>query len=262
METLGFTWDRPDLPGEGPRSVDRAVFRCRQMLATIVHDASALEGNPFTWVEVKTLLDGVTVGGRRLTDERQVLNIAAAAKELFAMVRSGAFRLDRPTSHRLHGLIACEEALEWGNFRGEGAETSLTPNVALGEGRVHTPPETVPGAANLNKLFTGGVEFLESNIADPRERAMAWFLFGALQQFYFDGNKRTSRFMMNGILMSHGFDAISVPAARAETSNRGMVDFYVGLDGTGMMDFLLDCRPRDRRPEPAKPQDDVPTFGL
>ena len=52
---------------------------------------------------------------------------------------------------------------------------------------------------------------------------MAYFLFGALQQFYFDGNKRTSRFMLNGILMLNGVDAISVPAARLQDFNEKMV---------------------------------------
>ena len=247
-DSLGFHWRPPQFPPAGPNSVDRAVFRYRQMLATFVHDASALEGNPFTWVEVKTLLDGVTVGGRRITDERQVLNLADAANDLFAMVRNGKFRLNSETSHRLHAQVAREEALEWGNFRGEGKESCLTPDVALGDSRTHTPPSTMPGALNLIELFTGGTKFLESGVADPRERAMAYFLFGALQQFYFDGNKRTARFMMNGVLMSNGFDAISVPAARAQEFNREMVDFYTGRDGTRMMEFLIDCRPRDRKP--------------
>jgi hypothetical protein len=62
---------------------------------------------------------------------------------------------------------------------------------------------------------------------EPFERATAFFLFGALQQFFFDGNKRTSRFMMNGVLMSHGIDAISVPAAKAQEFNEKMVRFYL-----------------------------------
>ncbi len=239
---LGFRWNRPQLPAEVTRSVDRAVFRFRQVLATIVHDASALEGNPFSLVEVKMLLDGVTIGGHATTDKRQVLNLAEAANDLFSMVSTADFRLDRETSHRLHAQIAREEALEWGHFRGEGKESSLTPGVALGRDRTHAPPTTTPGAPNLIALFNGGTKLLESSVADPRERAMAYFLFGALQQFYFDGNKRTARFMMNGILMSSGFDAISVPAARAQEFNREMVDFYTGRDGTRMMDFLIDCR--------------------
>ena len=79
---------------------------------------------------------------------------------------------------------------------------------------------------------------------------MAYFLFGALQQFYFDGNKRTARFMMNGVLMSHGSEpghAISVPAARAREFNQEMVNFYTGRDAGRMMNFLIDCRPRDRQ---------------
>ena len=247
FDTLGFAWDRPDLPDDGPHSVNRAIIRYRQMRATFVFDACALEGNPFKWVEVKTLLDGVTVGGHRLSDERQVLNLADAVDDLSNMVRSREFSLECKTSHRLHALVAKVEALEWGHFRGEGEERSLTPNVSLGEGRVHTPPVTIPGASNLNRVFSKGVELLESSVEDPRERAMAYFLFGALQQFYFDGNKRTARFMMNGVLMSHGYDAISVPAARAQEFNQEMVNFYTGRDAGRMMNFLIDCRPRDRQ---------------
>jgi hypothetical protein len=51
------------------------------------------------------------------------------------------------------------------------------------------------------------------------EHAMAFYLFGALQQFFFGGNRRTSRFMMNGALMSKGIDAVSIPAARAQPSS-------------------------------------------
>ena len=170
-----------------------------------------------------------------------MLNLADAANDLLRIVGTGDFRLDRGTSHRLHAQIAREDALEWGHFRGEGREYSVTPDVALGGGRTHTPPATTPGAPNLTALFNGGTKLLESSVADPRERAMAYFLFGALQQFYFDGNKRTARFMMNGILMSNGLDAISVPAVRAQEFNREMVDFYTGRDGTRMMDFLIDC---------------------
>ena len=33
--------------------------------------------------------------------------------------------------------------------------------------------------------------------------------------------------MMNGVLMSHGIDAISVPAAKAQEFNEKMVRFYL-----------------------------------
>ncbi|MFZ5593664.1 MAG: hypothetical protein ACOY4D_05285 [Pseudomonadota bacterium] len=68
-------------------------------------------------------------------------------------------------------------------------------------------------------------------------------MFGALQQFFFDGNKRTSRLMMNGILMSAGIDAISIPAARKQEFNEKMIRFYATRDATEMMAFLARCCP-------------------
>jgi len=244
FDKLGLSWDRAHVPTGSATTVDRAAFRYKQMLSQFVFDASALEGNPFTYPEVKALMDGLAVGGHTHADEQQVLNLAAAARELLSMVETGAFRLDKATFDHLHGLVAREEALEWGCFRGEGKYTDITPHVGLDVGEFTPSHPTEPGAANLRKLLTDAVQVLETDIPDPRERAMAFFLFGALQQFYFDGNKRTSRFMMSGILMSHGMDAISVPAARAQEFNEKMVRFYVGKDATEMMNFLIDCQPK------------------
>ena len=189
FDKLGFSWDRSAIPTGVPTSVDRSVFRYKQMLAQFVYDASALEGNPFTFSEVKNLLDGVTISGRNLSDEQQVLNLVKAAKELFVLVRTGAFRLEKTVFDRLHGLVAREEALEWGHFRGEGRHTDTTPRVGIGDGEFTPSHLTEPGAENLKLLFAQGVEQLETEVCDPRERAMAFFLFGSLHQFYFDASR-------------------------------------------------------------------------
>lgn len=198
-----------------------------------------LEGNPFTYPEVQTLLDGVTVGGRKLSDERQVMNLAEAASELVRVVSSGGFELDKATSDRFQFLIARDEALESGMFRGEGREMA-TPHVSLGEYGRYTPPETERGGGNLRRIFADGTAAI-STLRSPFEQAAAYFLFGALQQFYFDGNKRTGRYVANGLLMSHGIDAISVPAARRQEFNTQMVEFFRHKDGTAMFEFLASC---------------------
>ena len=245
FEKLGFKWDRDAIPACQSISVDRAVFRYKQSLAEFVYDASALEGNPITYPEVQTLLDGITVGGRKLSDQQQVCNLGEAAKELFVIVKANRFRMNKSVSDRLHKLVAMGEALEAGQFRGEGEEIRLTPNVYLGEHGRYSPLPTRKGAANLNRVYADGLAVLAAEVPDARERGMAYFLFCALQQFYFDGNKRTSRFMMNGILMSNGVDAISVPAAGAQDFNQKMVRFYVHRDATEMMGFLIECQPTD-----------------
>ncbi len=211
---LGFTWDRATVPALRAYTPERAVWRFRQTFAEYVWDAAVLEGSPFTYPEVQTLLDGVTVGGRRLSDERQILNLAEAAHELASVVEAGAFALNRETSNHFQLLIARDEALEAGLFRGEGREMA-TPRVGLGAHGRYTPPETQRGGANLRHIYEAGTEEIAA-LAGPFEQGAAYFLFGALRQFYFDGNKRTSRYMMNGWLMSHGIDAISVPASRRQ----------------------------------------------
>jgi len=211
------------------------------MLPEFVWDASVLEGNPFTFPEVKTLLDGVTVGGRKISDQEQVLNLAESSNRLLAMVKHGQFELSKSVFTELNGIVARKEALEWGVFRGEGQETNYTPDISLGEHGRYRPLPTLPGAPELNRVFREGIAALQE--CAPFERATAVFLFGALQQFFFDGNKRTSRFMMNGILMSHGIDAISVPAAKAQDFNEKMVRFYLTKDATEMIDFLASCHP-------------------
>lgn len=244
FSALGFHWDRSAVPAVVPtHSVERVTFRFHRMLPVFVWDASVLEGNPFTFPEVKTLLDGVTIGGRKISDQEQVLNLAESSRRLLALVKAGDFLLDKTTFNLLHGLVARNEALEWGHFRGEGKETNYTPDVGLGEHGRYTPLATIVGAPELNRVFASGLQALQSEVQQPFERAAAFFLFGALQQFFFDGNKRTSRFMMNGILMSSGIDAISVPAAKAQEFNENMIRFYLEKNATEMMGFLANCHP-------------------
>jgi hypothetical protein len=120
FDSLGFSWNRGSVPRKLPRtSVERAAFRFARMLPEYVWDAGVLEGNPFTFPEVKTLLDGVTVGGRKLSDQEQILNLAQSSKYLLELVRRQEFKLDKETFCALRAHVARNEALEWGHFCGE-----------------------------------------------------------------------------------------------------------------------------------------------
>jgi len=221
---LGFTYARCCCETKTAPNVQRACFRARKALEGLVYDTVALEGNPFTFPEVKTLLDGVTVGGHRLDDHNQVLNQAAAWRALLDAVGNGSFVLSERQACDLHALVAREEALTWGTLR--DGEVGI-------HGTLHTPPP----AAELPQRLARGFEAIEQ-IASVHERAIATFLFGALHQFFWDGNRRTSRLLMNGILLTHGYDVITVPAAERLVFNQGMVAFYDSRDATAMMERM------------------------
>jgi len=240
---LGFGWDRP----AAQQPVD--ITSVREVLADFdrgmaghVWAAAYLEGNPFTYPEVQTLLEGVTVGGRKVSDAQQILRLRDGYVLLRDMVADGSFAVDKPTSDALHAAIAAQEALESGHFRGEGAATSDV-SVNLGERGTHFPPGTEPGGANLVARYEQGLRAL-GDCQRPFEQAAAYFLFAADNQFYFDGNKRTARAMMNGILLAAGAHAVLVPAQARDEFNRIMRDFYADRDATAAMDLFGSCGPR------------------
>lgn len=248
---LGFTYDASVLPPADPpaSSVERVLWRYQRALPEFVWDAAQLEGNPFTYPDVLTLMDGVTVGGHKLSDEAQVRGLIDSSRLLVSLVKSGAFALDKTTSHTIHAVLARDEAFDAGLFRGEGKETT-TPSVYLGEHGRHIPPLTEAGAANLTTLYAAGLEAIAAT-PTVTGQARLYFLFAALHQFYFDGNKRTGRAMMNGHLLSHGLDALSIPAAARHTFNATMVGFYRTKDATAMLGFLATTAQRaaeDPRP--------------
>lgn len=244
FETLGFHWTTMFGAPPVPESTERAIWRLKRILPGYVWDASMLEGNPFTLPEVQTLIDGVTVGGHKISDELQVLNLINATKLLIDRVQVGTFRLDKTTSDEFHAVIGREEALEWGHFRGEG-EIISNISVATGDGESYFPPETEPGAQYLRDLHARGIEAIEVELTSPFFQGCVYFLFGALHQFYFDANKRTARWMMNGHLMAHGFDVITIPAKRRLEFNTKMANFYRSKDASEMLEMLELCQVQD-----------------
>ncbi|UYM18483.1 Fic family protein [Endozoicomonas euniceicola] len=196
-------------------------------LACLVYDAVNLEGVAMTLPEVQTLLDGITVGGHKISDQNMALNQAETWKRLFALVEQKQFAFSKATALLLHSIAGKDEALEWGVFR--------TGNVTI-SGSEYEPP--APGA--LDSIWKS----IEQDVAkkdDIYDKAVAAFLQLARAQFFWDVNKRMGRFMMNGILLSAGYPLINVVAKRQQEFNRLMLDFYQSNDMQPMNAFLRSC---------------------
>ena len=185
-----------------------------------------MEDNPYTFLEVQTLLDGVTVGGHSLFDQTQVLNQKQGLDKLIDSVKKD-LPWDKSLAKCLHYCIAKEEALKWGEFRDSA--------VGIG-GTSHKPPE----ADQLDKIFDQGLAAIYE-LKHPFERALVYFFWGSMNQFFFDGNKRTSRAMMDYQLLKNGYYYLTVPARLKEEFSSTMINFYDTKDATAGMQFLLNC---------------------
>lgn len=53
---------------------DIALMLAKREVSVLVHDAVMLEGIHFTLPEIQTLLEGITVGGHKLSDQQIVVN--------------------------------------------------------------------------------------------------------------------------------------------------------------------------------------------
>ena len=224
---LGFALGRRRIHTTTKPDKARAIFRARKALEEIVYDTVALEGNPFTFPEVKTLMDGITVGGRRIEDAEQVLNQARSWRDLIARVERGTFKLDRATFEELHAHVAREEALEWGVLRTGAVRIA---------GTKHQPPD----AQTLPARIEAAIERIGA-MKKVHRKAIAAFLWTARNQPFWDGNKRTGRLMMNGILLEHGHDILTVAAAKQLEFNEKMIRFYDTADGAPMLRFMAGC---------------------
>lgn len=239
LEDFGILWRPFDVNQIKESGIDRARHRFRAHLPDLIWNTAALEGNNFTLPEVRTLLDGVTVGGKRLDDEQQILALSEAYSRLDEMVGSGAFSFDKAVSDELHGIVARHEAIEAGHFRGEGNVTGGG-NIQLSSGGTVRGTEHGERGEELRTHYRNMLDGL-AEIDDPRVRALIYFASATRRQFYFDGNKRTARLMMAGELMSRGYDMVSVPYARQLEFHTSLDRMFTTDDATPLLAFLATC---------------------
>ena len=193
----------------------------------LVYDAVNLEGVAMTLPEVQTLLEGITVGGHKISDQNMALNQAEAWRYLFMLVAEEKFVLSKEVALAIHNIAGKEEALVWGAFR--------TGNVTI-SGSDYEPPL----ASELDAVWLNIVAEVAA-CDDVDDKAIAAFLRMARAQLFWDVNKRMGRFMMNGILLSYGYPIINVPAKRQAEFNQLMLDFYNSANMKAMNAFLRSC---------------------
>ncbi len=205
----------------------KALMLAQREVAVFVYDAVQLEGINFTLPEIQTLMEGITIGGYKLSDQQIALNQAEAWKQLFAWVKNDEFEVSKEKALALHAIAGNKEALEWGCFR--SGQVTIA-------GTDYLPPD----ASELPGLFDRMV--LDMNaLEDIYDQAIHVFLTMARRQFFYDVNKRMGRFMMNGVLLNAGYPAINVPVKRKLEFNQLMLAFYKSGDQGPMNGFLRSC---------------------
>ena len=203
-----------------------AIFTARKIVDEAVFNMASHEGNPFTFVEVKNLLNGVTVGGHKLSDQDQILRLRRTWDALLQLVESDNFDLSKSTALNLHAIVGEREALEWGVFRSRSVRIS---------GTDYVPPDPTELDDRFEELLSKTDE-----LDTPLARAISVFLGCARNQFFFDCNKRIGQFLMNGILLSNGQHIVTIPAKDKQEYDQYMLNYYDTGESEGIAQFLTE----------------------
>ena len=91
----------------------------------------------------------------------------------------------------------------------------------------------------LDSVFNEGIVEI-NRVKNTIIKALTYFLFGARTQFFYDGNKRVSRLMMNGILLSAGFPMLNIKVKNRLVFNKQMISFYDSGDYVTALEYLRD----------------------
>lgn len=204
-----------------------AKYLAVREVPSLVCEAVNLEGVVMTLPEVQTILDGITVGGHKISDQNMVINQANTWKRIFELIDGNKFEFKKTIALELHKIAGKEEAFEWGVFR--------SGNVSI-SGSDYEPPSP----EHLDEIWLQ-IESEIDLITDVYDKAIAVFLKMARAQFFWDVNKRMGRFMMNGLLLKEGYPIINVPVKRQLEFNKLMLAFYPSNDMKDMNDFLRTC---------------------
>lgn len=220
---------------------NKALWDAKKIIAQIVTDVVNLEDINYTVPEVQTLLDGITVGGHKVQDELITLNQIQAWKFLFSSIENNTFTVSRQFVLQLHNLVAYKEALKWGEFRDKNVFIS---------GTDYMPPKPTKLDNLWNELeqetecllnFDNKVSPSKLKEANLYRAAINLFAKMARTQFFFDGNKRTARMMMSGLLLVNYYPMINVSAARKLEFNQTMIGYYNSEQLNPVYSFLVSC---------------------
>lgn len=196
------------------------------------YDSNRIEGNTLTLQETALVVDkGITIGGKSVQEHLEAINHSEAVEFILDLVQNKV-GLTEYVLKQLHGLV-----LRGIDKNNAGKYRSV--NVMI-SGSAHKPPQPFM----LQKFMEDYFYFYELNKASMHPVILAAEMHERLVTIhpFSDGNGRTSRLVMNLVLMQFGYPITNI---NSERSNR--LKYYSALgtaqvknSKTGFYNFISD----------------------
>ena len=159
---------------------EQSIFLAKKKWDENVYCGMKMENRAVTFPQTQTILNGVNVPNVQLDDIQAILNMRDAWKYLLHTVEE---LITFAYWCKLNEYIARNEALEWGKLR--------TGTVGI-SGTDYVPP--IP---EKEQVITTLEDIVSDKGMTATDKALEVFTWGAREQFFWDGNKRTSLLLAN-----------------------------------------------------------------
>ena len=175
------------------------------------YNSNGIEGNTLTLRETQVVLEGITVGGKTITEHLEAINHEKAILYLDDLVKDKQ-PITEWNIKNIHQLILKE-------IDNENAGRYRKENVTI-KGATHIPPDFVKIPELMEKLILNYETWNKYHLI-----IKSALLHGELVKIhpFVDGNGRTSRLIMNLDLMNHGYNPVII-----KKENR--LEYYEVLD--------------------------------
>ena len=175
------------------------------------YNSNGIEGNTLTLRETQVVLEGITVGGKSIKEHLEAINHEKAILFLDDLVKD-----NEPISEwnikNIHQLILKD-------IDNENAGRYRKENVTI-KGATHIPPDYLKVPELMGKLI-----LTYNTWSEYHPIIQAALLHGELVKIhpFVDGNGRTSRLLMNLVLMNNGYNPVII-------KKESRLKYYEALD--------------------------------
>ncbi len=202
---------KKDLDSKRPISKETLKSLRESINLEWTYNSNGIEGNTLTLRETQVVLEGITVGGKSIKEHLEAINHEKAILFLDDLVKD-----NEPISEwnikNIHQLILKD-------IDNENAGRYRKENVTI-KGATHIPPDYLKIPELMEKLI-----LTYNTWSEYHPIIQAALLHGELVKIhpFVDGNGRTSRLLMNLVLMNNGYNPVII-------KKESRLKYYEALD--------------------------------
>ena len=200
----------------------------------LTYNSNAIEGSTISLAETKIiLLDGMTIGGKTTREHLEVINHKEAIDYIEEIAKKPIKELTRTELLNIHAIIL--RAIDTANA---GKYRSVNVYVIQSDDKKHRFPEPYLLPEYVDEFFKWLKE--TENLHPVIFASEAHYRLVSIHPFV-DGNGRTSRLLMNLILIQHGYPPANIKMAdrpkyiaaieKAQRENLKDDFYYLIIDG-------------------------------